>query len=81
MIRKYANVMQCRGWEFHELHRDSAVTQVTARVRLHSSWAVPRKLRPGPGERRREREARVKRRRRRGTGSPATFLGKIAGAI
>ena len=30
VIRKYANVMQCRGWEFHELHRDSAVTQVTA---------------------------------------------------
>ena len=77
MIRKYANVMQCRGWEFHELHRDAAVMQVTARVRLH--WAIPRKLRPGPGERRREREARVKRRRRRG--SPAPFLGKIAGAI
>ena len=24
VIRKYANVMQCRGWEFHELHRDAA---------------------------------------------------------
>ena len=42
-------------------------------------WAIPRKLRPGPGERRTGREARVKRRRRRG--SPAPYLGKIAGAI
>jgi preprotein translocase subunit Sss1 len=41
--------------------------------------AIPRKLRPGPGERRRGRGARVKRRRRRG--SPAPYLGKIAGAI
>ena len=75
VIRKYANVMQCRGWEFHELHRDAAVMQVTARVRLH--WAIPRKLRPGPGERRRGREARVKRRRRRG--SPAPFLVRFPG--
>ena len=41
--------------------------------------AIPRKLRPGNGERRRGRGARVKRRRRRG--SPAPYLGKIAGAI